>query len=200
MPNNPLYNLTAQKISFTFQNLLQTDGFGNYYTGLGDEIYIAQGATGATGTIPFYYQGVTPSPDPSVVGARWIDTDNEAEYVWVYDGVTYSWMQPIQVGRIQYRTLGVTGSSLPLTFNYEYYGVGYTGGVCTLTLPLGSSPVDDGKFLTVSDESGGISNWGRGITVGGSGGQTINGESSVSMKINRMSLTFLFRNNSWKMI
>ncbi len=56
MPNNPAYNLTDQKISFTFQNILQTDGFGNYYNGLGDEIFIsggsgggAPGATGATG-------------------------------------------------------------------------------------------------------------------------------------------------------
>jgi hypothetical protein len=49
MANNPLYNLTAQKISFTYQNLLQTDGYGNYYNGLGDEIYISGGETGPTG-------------------------------------------------------------------------------------------------------------------------------------------------------
>jgi len=59
MPNNPNYNLTTQKVSFTYQNLLQTDGFGNYYNGLGDEIYISggsgagpigpTGADGATG-------------------------------------------------------------------------------------------------------------------------------------------------------
>jgi hypothetical protein len=48
MSNNPLYNLTAQKISFTFQNLLQTDGYGNYYNGLGDDIYIS-GSIGPTG-------------------------------------------------------------------------------------------------------------------------------------------------------
>jgi hypothetical protein len=60
MSNNPLYNLTAQKISFTYQNLLQTDGYGNYYNGLGDDIFIGggtgyigptgpQGSAGATG-------------------------------------------------------------------------------------------------------------------------------------------------------
>jgi hypothetical protein len=56
MPNNPNYNLTTQKVSFTYQNLLQTDGFGNYYNGLGDEIYISGGSgagpigpTGPTG-------------------------------------------------------------------------------------------------------------------------------------------------------
>jgi hypothetical protein len=54
MSNNPLYNLTAQKISFTYQNLLQTDGYGNYYNGLGDDIFIGSspGPTGPTGPGP----------------------------------------------------------------------------------------------------------------------------------------------------
>jgi len=49
--NNPHYNLTDQKISFTFQNVLQTDGFGNYYNGLGDEIYISGGSGGGASGI-----------------------------------------------------------------------------------------------------------------------------------------------------
>ena len=49
MPNNPAYNLTDQKISFTYQNILQTDGFGNYYNGLGDEVFIGGGGGGGTG-------------------------------------------------------------------------------------------------------------------------------------------------------
>jgi hypothetical protein len=60
--------------------------------------------------------------------------------------------------------------------------------------------LDKGKSITVADEVGGISSYGRGIFVTGSGGQTINGESSILMKINRMSLTFLFNGNSWKTI
>jgi hypothetical protein len=152
MSNNPLYNLTDQKISFTFQNILQTDGFGNYYNGLGDEIFIARGATGATG--------------PNNI----------------------------------YTTDSIPTSSQQSNFSYQYYGVTYTGGVCNITLPNGSSPTDDGKFIIVADEVGGISSYGRGINVGGSGGQLIDGETEILMKINRMSLTFLFRNNSWKII
>jgi hypothetical protein len=76
----------------------------------------------------------------------------------------------------------------------------YTGGICTVTLPLGSSPTDDGKFINIADEVGGVSYGNRGILVQGQGGQLINGETSVLMKIERMSLDFMFRNNSWKTI
>jgi hypothetical protein len=76
MSNNPLYNLTAQKISFTYQNLLQTDGYGNYYNGLGDEIFIGggtgyigptgpQGSQGPTGPTGSGIQGPTGSTGPT---------------------------------------------------------------------------------------------------------------------------------------
>ena len=50
MPN-PNYDLTYQQVSSSFQNLLQTDGAGNYYDGLGNEVTISasSGATGPTG-------------------------------------------------------------------------------------------------------------------------------------------------------
>ena len=361
MPNNPLYNLTAQKISFTYQNLLQTDGYGNYYNGLGDDIFIGggtgyigptgpqgsqgpagptgagiqgptgatgatgaqgvqgpigptgagiqgptgatgtqgiqgvtgatgagiqgptgstgsqgtqgptgeigatgatgsqgiqgiqgptgatgtqgtqgiQGATGATGTqgtqgiqgatgatgsqgtqgiqgptgatgntgatgapgyTEFYFQTTKPVPDPSTLGARWIDSDNGIEYVWVFDGTNYVWMQPTQLGSIQYQATFINTSTYSPTFSYEYYGVIYIGGVCTITLPLGSITDDEGRFINIADEVGGISGASRGILVQGSGGQLINGHTSVLMKIDYMSLNFMFRNNSWKTI
>lgn len=74
------------------------------------------------------------------------------------------------------------------------------GGVCTVTLPFGISPDDDGKFITIADEVGGISYGNRGILAQGQGGQLINGVVSVMMKIERMSLTFMYRNSSWKTI
>jgi len=318
MPNNPLYNLTAQKISFTYQNLLQTDGYGNYYNGLGDEIFIGggtgyigptgpqgsqgptgptgsgiqgptgatgsqgiqgptgeqgiqgiqgptgatgsngsdgstgptgtqgiqgptgeqgiqgiqgptgeqgiqgvtgatgfqgtqgiqgptgatgnTGATGAPGYTEFYFQTTKPVPDPSTLGARWIDSDNGIEYVWVFDGTNYVWMQPTQLGSIQYQATFINTSTYSPTFSYEYYGVIYIGGVCTITLPLGSITDDEGRFINIADEVGGISGASRGILVQGSGGQLINGHTSVLMKIDYMSLNFMFRNNSWKTI
>jgi len=98
-----------------------------------------------------------------------------------------------------YSTIEVSTSSYTATFDYQYYGVTYTGGICTVTLPLGDVS-SEGKLLAIADEVGGVS-WGsRGILVQGQGGQLINGETSVMMKLDRMSLTFLFRNNTWKTI
>ncbi len=211
MPNNPLYNLTDQKISFTFQNILQTDGIGNYYNGLGDQIFISggsgsggPGSTGPTGpTGPyaqFYFQQPAPVVGTGDIGARWIDSDTGIEYVWIYDGINYLWMQPAQIVSTRYVTTYIGTSTYSATFSYNYYGVIYTSGGVTVTLPLGASPIDDGKNITIADEVGGISSYGRGITVNTLGGQLINGNTSVVMKINRMSLTFLFRNNEWKII
>ncbi len=213
MPNNPAYNLTDQKISFTFQNILQTDGFGNYYNGLGDEIYISggsgggapgptgpTGATGPAGAGEFYYRSSAPSPDPTSIGARWMDSDTGIEYVWVYDGLNYLWMQPAQIVSTRYVTTYIGTSTYSTSFTYNYYGVIYSSGVCNVVLPAGNSPADDGKNITITDEVGGISSYNRGIIVGATGGQTINGSSSVNMKLERMSLTFIFRNNSWKII
>ena len=117
-------------------------------------------------------------------------------YIWSgYSWDSYSLEVP------QYRISDqVNSSTYSSTFSYDYYGIGYTGGICSISLPLGESPSDNGKTITVSDEVGGISSYNRGILVTGSGGQSINGESSVLMKINRMSLTFLFNGNSWKTI
>ena len=158
------------------------------------------GPTGADGAGEFYFQTAVPSPNPTTLGARWIDSDNGVEYVWVYDGVNYLWMQPTQLGNVTYQTFYINSSTYSPTFSYEYYGVTYTGGICTVTLPLGTSTADDGRFITIADEVGGISYGNRGILVQGSGGQLINGETSVLLKLERISLTFLFRNNSWKTI
>ena len=220
MPNNPLYNLTAQKISFTYQNLLQTDGYGNYYNGLGDEIFIggggtgyigptgpqgSQGATGATGsqgiqgiqgpTGPIGSQGTQGIQGPTGVtgsqGSQGPTGPTGSQGIQGPTGAT---------GINQILTSDIITSTSSLSFTYQYYGVTYTGGICTITLPLGSSPADDGRFLNIADEAGNIS-WGnRGILVQGQGGQLINGQTSVLMKINYMSLEFMFRNNSWKTI
>ena len=205
MPNNPLYNLTAQKISFTYQNLLQTDGYGNYYNGLGDEIFIggggtgyigptgpqgSQGATGATGSQGI--QGIQGPTGPT--GPQGITGDTGPTGSQGIQGPTGA------TGINQILTSDIITSTSSLSFTYQYYGVTYTGGICTITLPLGSSPADDGRFLNIADEAGNIS-WGnRGILVQGQGGQLINGQTSVLMKINYMSLEFMFRNNSWKTI
>ena len=109
-------------------------------------------------------------------------------------------MQPTQLGRIQYQSTSINTETYSPTFSYEYCGVIYTGGICTITLPLGSITDDEGRFINIADEIGGISGATRGILVQGRGGQLINGHTSVLMKIDYMSLNFMFRNNSWKTI
>jgi len=149
---------------------------------------------------PFYFQPTAPVPSPTVLGSRWIDSDTGKEYVWVYDGTTYTWMQPTQLVAMKNSTNEITGPAKDAIFAFEYYGVVYMGGICTVTLPQGSSPDDDGKFITIADEVGGISRYNRGIRVQGTASQLINGSSDVLMKMDRMSLTFMYRNSSWKTI
>lgn len=217
MPNNPLYNLTDQKISFTFQNILQTDGIGNYYNGLGDQIFISggsgsggPGATGPTGAAgvtgptgpyaKFYFQQNAPTVATGDIGARWMDSDSGIEYVWVYDGLNYLWMQPAQIVSTRYVTTYIGSSIFYTSFAYNYYGVIYTNGVASIFLPPAQSPDDDGKNVTIADEVGGIGSYGRGIEISCIDGKLINGNPTILMKSNWMSLTFLFRNDSWKTI
>ena len=152
------------------------------------------------GDVPFYYQSNPPSPNPTILGTRWLDSDTGKEYVWVYDGTSYNWMQPTQLTSMKNSTSEISSSYQNLDFTYDYYGVIYMSGICTVTLPVGSSPDDDGKFITIADEVGGISNFNRGIKIQGTASQLINGETDVLMKIERMSLTFMYRNSSWKTI
>ena len=149
---------------------------------------------------PFYFQPGRPVVDPTVLGSRWIDSDTGKEYVWVFDGANYNWMQPTQLTSMKNSTGEITNANHSATFTYDYYGVVYMGGVCTVTLPYGTSPDNDGKFITIADEVGGINKYNRGIRVQGTASQLINGEQSVLMKMDRMSLTFMYRNSSWKTI
>ena len=149
---------------------------------------------------PFYFQSDRPIVDPTVLGSRWLDSDTGKEYVWVFDGYNYNWMQPTQITTIKNRTNEISTATYSVNFNFDYYGVIYTNGICTINLPIGISPDDDGKMITISDEVGGISKYNRGINVLGTASQLINGYDDIIMKIDRMSLTFTFRNSSWKTI
>jgi hypothetical protein len=55
MPNNPAFDLSNKKVSETFGSVVQTDGNGNYYDLLGNQLIIGSsgfvGATGPTGLI-----------------------------------------------------------------------------------------------------------------------------------------------------
>jgi hypothetical protein len=134
------------------------------------------------------------------VGARWVDSNTGIEYVWINDGDNYYWIQPTVANTVILTTLGISSATYSLTFNYEYYGISYSSGTCGLTLPLGVTPDDNGKFINVADESGKISYNNRSIYVFGQSGQMINGYPYVIMQIDWMSLNFMFRNGNWKTI
>jgi hypothetical protein len=209
-----LFDLNSQK--FYFQDYYGT------YTQIVDEEGIvisarklikdgATGPAGATGpqglpgesgpTGPYsdlYYQPEPPTLGQTNAGARWIDSDTGVEYVWTFDGMTYIWLQPAQLGKVQYSTTEVNTSNMMATFVYEYYGVSYTDGICTVTLPFGYSPDNDGKIIIIADEVGGISLEDRGILVQGTGGQLINGNPSLLLKSDYISMSFLYRNGKWK--
>ena len=80
---NPL-DLTTERISFTFQRLIQTDGTGGFYNGIGDPITL--------GNIDAYYQNTPPtSPSPN---DRWFHSETGKEYVYINDGTSKQWVEP----------------------------------------------------------------------------------------------------------
>ena len=159
-----------------------------------------KGLSSWTSSFLFYFQSTVPTPNPEKLGSRWIHSETGYEYVWISDGTSSNWIQPTQINDIPYTTTEINTASFSTDFEYEYYGVIYNSGICQVYLPLGTSSIDNGKTITIADEVGGISNYNRGIQVFTNGTQSINGYSDVLMKVNFMSLTFLFRNGNWKTI
>ena len=80
---NPL-DLTTERISFTFQRLIQTDGTGGFYNGLGDPVSIAG--------IRAFYQN-TPPASP-LTNDRWFHSETGKEYVYINDGTSNQWVEP----------------------------------------------------------------------------------------------------------
>ncbi len=151
----------------------------------------------------FYYQNTTPTPNN--VGARWFNSDTGLEFVWIFDGTTNYWVQPTQLWNAQYATSVISTSTATVSFAFEYYGITNTTST-TITLPLGVSPQDDGKFLMIKDETG-IS---RNTTTTrlriqtqssqtiGSGTTYITGFNVTTTRFT--SFTLLFRNGRWHII
>jgi hypothetical protein len=78
-------DLTSEKISFTFQRLIQTDGTGGYYNGVGDPVSFGTGVTA-------YYQS-SPPASPAA-GDRWFHSETGKEYVYINDGSSNQWVEP----------------------------------------------------------------------------------------------------------
>lgn len=94
-----------------------------------------------------------------------------------------------------YITTGITVNTV-LNWSYKYYGVNNSTSI-TLTLPTTSGM--DGRYIIIKDEIGTCSI--NSITINPDNiSELIDGESSVIMNINYMSLTFIVRNGNWFLI
>ena len=78
-------DLTNEKISYTFQRLIQTDGTGGFYTGVGDPVVISQ--------LQFFYQA-TPHTGQLRPGDRWFNSNTGREYTYINDGDSSQWVEP----------------------------------------------------------------------------------------------------------
>ena len=135
-------------------------------------------------------------------GYRWFNTSIGSEFVYIDDGDSAQWVQPlIQPGPQGPRgfsgtfvTTGVTTSTLTLTTDYTYYGVNFAGNV-DLTLP---DPTGiDGVNIMIKDERGGASlNRIRLIPSVG----LIDGNSFVDISNNYQAYFIMARNNNWWII
>jgi hypothetical protein len=147
-------------------------------------------------------------------GYRWFNTSIGSEFVYIDDGDSSQWVQPlIQPGPEGpigpqgpvgpqgpsgftgvFITTAITTSAATLTTNYTYYGVNYLGNV-DLTLP---DPTGiDGFNFTVKDEGGNAGTYRIRLipSVG-----LIDGNSSVDMANNYQALYLVARNNNWWII
>jgi len=97
-------------------------------------------------------------------------------------------------GLIQFSTTGISTNTF-LSWDYNFYGVNSTSGPVSLFLP--STSGRDGQIIIIKDESGSCAS--NSITLTPTLA-TIDGQPSVQMNINFMSLTIIVRNGNWFLI
>lgn len=100
------------------------------------------------------------------------------------------------ISDIRMPTKTVTSSSYDITSKDYYIGVNYAG-TPVITLPLYQK---EGKCFIVKDERGEAENAGRFITIQSAGNELIDGEDKVILMFNNGSLTFVKRQNSWRVV
>jgi hypothetical protein len=97
-------------------------------------------------------------------------------------------------GTNSFLTTTITQSADTLSFNYNYYGINYSGQV-NLTLPNPSG--FDGRNINIKDESGNAGIYRIRLTPSFG---LIDGATYVDMNLNYISLNIVARNNNWWII
>ena len=152
--------------------------------------------------VKYFISETTPTGVTVGNGYRWFNTSIGSEFVYIDDGDSSQWVQPlIQPGPQGPRgytgtflTTGITTSTSVLTTDYTYYGVNYIGDV-DLTLP---DPTGiDGINIMIKDE-GGNASFNRIRLIASVG--LIDGNSSIDMVNNYQSTYIVARNNNWWII
>ena len=92
----------------------------------------ATGLTGATGAGSFAFANTAPSSP--VVGARWLNSDNMIEYIYVPDGNSSQWVQPTNLSQI-----GATGAQGNIGLTGATGVTGTTGATGPTATPGGSA-------------------------------------------------------------
>jgi hypothetical protein len=118
------------------QNItLQTDPESNSIT------INSIGGGGTAGGTNFFYQQNPPETDISV-GSRWMDSDNGREFVYVFDGDNYSWIQPSS-------SMFIPGGTAGVEINFFYQP---TPPVVGMSLGSRWMDSDDGReYVYVND-------------------------------------------------
>ena len=177
--NQPIFSITDQGLVTSRNGFQIEDQYGTYY-------------------VPrlFYTSSAPEGPN---VGDRWIDSDTGEEFVFIFDGTSYQWIQPTVTpffGGALGGTAIVTSSSYTATITDFYIGVSYAGTV-TINLPPSPQP---GKLVVVKDELGTAGDPSRLISIVPSGvGETIEGLSSATIKTNGGSIHIVYR-DGWKIV
>ena len=215
MPYNPLFDLSNQLIKDSFFSIVQVGPSGEYYNGLGQEIFLGgsssvgptgptglRGATGAVGptgpSTTTYYAQTTPPGSPSL-GDRWYNTNTGIEYVWINDGDSSQWVVPARGNSENFivteRLITIdVNDSTPLVisdFTYTYYGINTTDTL-EITLPIASG--NNGRKIVFKDQSGNRSN---AVTITGASPSNIDGSGSYTLNNSYQSVTLVANQNNW---
>jgi hypothetical protein len=148
----------------------------------------------------FFYQENAPSSPALNVGSRWLDSSTGREYVYIYNGDNFVWIEPtlntISYSAVVHNTVSVTGDSYAASDTDFYIGVNAPNPV-TVVLP--TNPIA-GREVIVKDESGHAGDGtNRQITIVGINGATIDNSTSAIINLNNACLHFIYR-DGWRII
>ena len=183
--------ITSNTLSATTYLNLPLDIFvtgGTYNNNIGRSVFTNN--TGGTFNVDGFFTGST---EVFVTGGTYNNNIGRATFV-NNTGGTFNVDGFFTGGTNSFLTTTITQSADTLSFDYNYYGVNYSGQV-DLTLPNPSG--FDGRSINIKDESGNAGIYRIRLTPSFG---LIDGATYVDMNLNYISLNIVARNNNWWII